>query len=189
METLKHVGALLRCAATVTCILFITGASAQSEKDVAAPSETLVNANGASPIYNVRSAGYRPWELLAVSREEGSLHELRGILGNSVPVKAYPEGTLPFPDGAIISKLAWKQAPSDLDKKALGHSQAFVPGAPTTLQLMVKDSKKYASTGGRGYGRFIDGKPTDKAQHETCFPCRAAYARGQDFLFTRFAPH
>jgi Cytochrome P460 len=47
---------------------------------------------------------------------------------------------------------------------------AFVPGRTTTVQFMVKDSKKYASTGGWGFGRFIDGKPVDEAQHKTCFP-------------------
>jgi len=35
---------------------------------------------------------------------------------------------------------------------------------------MVQDSKKYASTGGWGSGRFMDGKPVDEAQHKTCFP-------------------
>jgi hypothetical protein len=42
------------------------------------------------------------------------------------------------------------------------------------VQIMVKDSKKYASTGGWGFGRFIDRKPVDEAQHKTCFPCHEA---------------
>jgi hypothetical protein len=32
---------------------------------------------------------------------------------------------------------------------------------------MVKDSKKYACTGGWGFGRFINGKPVDETP--TCF--------------------
>ena len=53
---------------------------------------------------------------------------------------------------------------------------------------MVKDSKKYAATGGWGFGRFIGGKPVDEAQHATCFPCHQANAKGHDFAFTRYAP-
>ena len=135
-----------------------------------------------SPIFGVKiPTGYRQWELVAVSQEEG-LGELRGILGNVPSMKAYRDGTLPFPDGATLAKLAWKRVPSS------EFNGAFVPGAPTTLQIMVKDSKKYASTGGWGFGRFVDGKPVDEAQHKTCFPCHQANAKGHDFVFTRFAP-
>jgi hypothetical protein len=57
-----------------------------------------------------------------------------------------------------------------------------------TVQIMVKDAKKYASTGGWGFGRFIDGKTADRAQHETCFGCHEANVKDHDFAFTRFAP-
>ena len=135
-----------------------------------------------SPIFGGKiPAGYRQWELIAPSHEEG-FDELRGILGNSSSMKAYRDGTLPFPDGAILAKLAWKRVPSSEFKGA------FVPGAATTLQIMVKDSKKYASTGGWGFGRFVEGKPVDEAQHETCFPCHQANVKGHDFVFTRMAP-
>jgi Cytochrome P460 len=60
-----------------------------------------------------------------------------------------------------------------------GVDGAFVTGPATTVQIMVKDSKKYASTGGWGFGRFIDGKPVDEAQHKTCFPCHEAHVKGQ----------
>lgn len=143
----------------------------------------------ASPIYGVTiPAGYRHWELVAPSHEAGSLDELRGILGNALSMKAYRAGTLPFPDGAIIAKLAWKHVPSVGDDAALGQMQAFVPGSATTVQFMVKDSKKYAATGGWGFGRFIDGKPVGLAQHQTCFPCHEAHAKGHDLVFTRYAP-
>jgi hypothetical protein len=62
-----------------------------------------------------------------------------------------------------------------------------VTGASTTVQIMVKDSKKYAATGGWGFGRFLDGKPADEAQHMTCFACHEAHAKDHDFVFTRFA--
>jgi cytochrome P460 len=51
---------------------------------------------------------------------------------------------------------------------------------------MVKDSKKYAATGGWGFAVFKDGKPLDAAKHKTCFPCHEP-ARGNDFVFTHYA--
>jgi hypothetical protein len=109
------------------------------------------------------------------------------ILGNAISVKAYREGLLPFPDGAILAKVAWKRVSSAGDGGACGSRQAFVPGAATTVQIMAKASKKFATSGGWGFGRFIDGKPVDKAQHEACFPCQEASAKGHDLLFTQYA--
>ncbi len=137
----------------------------------------------ASPIFGVTiPAGYRKWEMVAPSHEAGTLDELRGILGNAVAMKAYHEGTLPFPDGTVLAKLAWKHVPSSEIEGA------FVPGRTTTVQIMVKDSRKYASTGGWGFGRFVDGKAVDEAQHRTCFPCHSANVKGHDYVFTRYAP-
>jgi Cytochrome P460 len=141
-----------------------------------------------SPIYGVKiPTGYRQWEVIAPSQEAGSLDELRIILGNDISMKAYREGTLPFPDGAMLAKLAWKRVPSVGDDGALGSPQAFVPGVATTVQIMVKDSKKYAATGGWGFGRFINGEPVDEAQHETCFPCHEVSSKAHDLLFTKYA--
>ena len=126
--------------------------------------------------------GYRQWELIAPSHEADPLNELRAILGNTVSIKAYREGVLPFPDGAILAKLAWKHTQSD------AFEAAFVPGAATTVQIMVKDSKKYASTGGWGFGRFVNGMPVDEAQHATCFACHQANVKDHDLVFSRFAP-
>jgi hypothetical protein len=135
-----------------------------------------------SPIYGVKiPAGYRQWQLVAVAHEQG-FDELRAVLGNALSVKAYSEGRLPFPDGTVLVKLAWKHVP------LAGAAGAFVSGPATTVQVMVKDSKKYATTGGWGFGRFIRGKPVDEAQHKTCFSCHEANVRGHDLVFTRFAP-
>jgi hypothetical protein len=136
----------------------------------------------ASPIFGVKiPVGYRQWELVATSHEAG-LEELRGILGNSIAMKAYRDDMLPFPDGSILAKLAWKYVPSSEFKGA------FVPGAATTVQIMIKDSKKYAATGGWGFGRFTNGQPVDRAQHETCVPCHQANVKDHDLVFTRLAP-
>src|SRR5918999_2370812 len=64
--------------------------------------------------------GYRDWRLISVAREEGDLDDIRGILGNEVALKAYRDGTLPFPDGAIIARLAWSLEPSEENNKAFG---------------------------------------------------------------------
>ena len=72
--------------------------------------------------------------------------------------------------------------------QTFGHPQSFVAGAPKNgVQFMVKDSKKYASTGGWGYGHFEDGKPADRTMLATCFPCHAKI-QTRDFVFTRYAP-
>lgn len=137
----------------------------------------------ASPIYGVTIPdGYRQWQLIAPSQEAAPLNELRAILGNAIAVKAYRDGTRPFPDGTVLAKLAWKHTPSP------EFEPASIPGAATTVQFMVKDSRKYAATGGWGFGRFIDGKPADEAQHRTCFACHQARVRDRDFVFTRSAP-
>jgi hypothetical protein len=52
---------------------------------------------------------------------------------------------------------------------------------------MIKDSTKYASTGGWGYGHFEDGKPAAAAMLKSCFPYHEA-AEARDFVFTRYAP-
>lgn len=137
----------------------------------------------ASPIYGVTiPEGYRQWELVAPALEGEPLDELRAVVGNRTAIEAYRSGTLPFPDGTVLVKLAWKQMPSS------EFEPATVPGVATTVQVMVKDSKKYATTGGWGFGRFIDGKPADEAQHETCFACHEARVKGHDYVFTRYAP-
>jgi hypothetical protein len=142
----------------------------------------------AAPIYGVKlPPGYRDWRLISVAHEEGNLNDLRAILGNDVAIEAYREGKPTFPDGAIIARLAWRYVPSEQNNKAFGHAQSFVAGPPTNVQLMVKDSSKYASTGGWGFAQFKDGKPADEAVHKTCFPCHEP-VKARDFVFTQYAP-
>jgi Cytochrome P460 len=144
--------------------------------------------NEAAPIYGVTIPdGYRDWKLISVTHEERDFNQLRAQLGNDIAIKAYRDGTLPFPDGAVIVALHWKRVPSDEDNKALGHVQAFVAGSPANMQVMVKDSRKYAASGGWGFGDFRDGKPSDRALHEKCFPCHTQ-AKASDHVFTRYAP-
>jgi hypothetical protein len=152
---------------------------------------TKTNSQEVSPIFVTEIVpGYRDWKLISVAHEEGKLNDIRAILGNDLAIKAYREGTLPFPDDTIIARLAWDYIPSEENNKLFGRKQSFVPGDRPEwyLQFMVKDSKKYAATGGWGYGQFDkDGKPAAEAMLKTCFPCHEAI-KSRDFVFTRYAP-
>jgi len=145
----------------------------------------------AAPIFGIKiQPGYRDWKLISVAHEAGNLNDIRAILGNDIAIKAYREGTRSFPDGAVIARLSWNYVASEENNKVFGRDQSFVAGSAPDwyLQFMVKDSKKYASTGGWGYAQFDkDGKPADEAKHGTCFPCHVP-AKDRDYLFTRYAP-
>src|SRR5882672_6277111 len=143
----------------------------------------------AAPIFGVKiPPGYRDWRLISVAHEEGDLNDLRAILGNDVAIKAYQEGKLPFPDGTIIARLAWSYDPLEESEKAFGRRQSFVAGPPKNgVQFMVKDSRKYASTGGWGFAHFNDGKPADEAFMQSCYPCHKKI-KSRDFVFARYSP-
>jgi Cytochrome P460 len=68
----------------------------------------------------------------------------------------------------------------------LGLESTFA-GSAVNVQFMVKDSKKYAASGGWGFADFTKGKSGDEALHEKCFPCHAP-AKDRDYVFTRYAP-
>ena len=149
----------------------------------AAFAANTANPDNAWPIYGVTIPdGYRKWEVIAPAQEAEPLNELRAVVGNDIAVRAYQDGRLPFPDGTVLVKLAWKHTQSP------EFESASIPGAATTVQVMVKDSKKYAASGGWGFGRFINGKPVDQAQHETCFACHEARVKERDYVFTKWAP-
>ena len=122
------------------------------------------------------------------AHEEGNLNSLGAILGNDVAIQAYRDGKLPFPDGTIIAALHFKNVPSEENDKVFGRQQSFVPGTPSNIQFMIKDSKKYASTGGWGFGHFNhEGTLGNDTLMKTCFPCHAE-ARSTDLVFTHYAP-
>ena len=133
-------------------------------------------------------SGYRDWKLISVAHEEGNLNSIGAILGNDVAIKAYREKTVPFPDGAVIAALHYKHNSSEENNNVFGRSQSFVAGPPTNVQFMVKDSRKYAATGGWGFGHFNNGGGLgDEAFMKTCYPCHAL-EKTNDLVFTRYAP-
>jgi len=130
--------------------------------------------------------GYREWQWVSSAHEAGSLNSLGAVLGNDIAIKAFREGKQPYPDGAIIAALHYHHVASDENNKVFGQAQSFVPGTPTNVQFMVKDSTRYAATGGWGFGHFQDGKPADGEFMKPCFPCHEK-AKATDLVFTRYA--
>jgi hypothetical protein len=144
--------------------------------------------DSAAPIYVTKiPPGYRDWRLVSVSHEAGNLNSIGAVLGNDVAIKAYREGTLPFPDGAIIAALHYGHVASAENDKVFGQPQSFVAGPATNIQFMVKDSTKYAATGGWGFATFVDGKPAAPASMKSCFPCHNQI-KARDLVFTHYAP-
>lgn len=94
--------------------------------------------------------GYESWAVVSIS-QNGPV--VAAILGNPAMIAAYksgiPENGKPFPDGAKMAKIHW------LPKK-----QVTYPGPPTVagelknVDFMVKDSKRFADSGGWGYAVF-----------------------------------
>jgi hypothetical protein len=183
-------GPRIRGGITVRRIVFGRVAVAALAGVVACALQASGQTDGeAVPIFGIKiPPGYREWGLISVAHEEGKLNDLRAILGNDVAIKAARKGTLPYPDGSIVARLAWNYDPLAESEKAFGSPQSFVAGPPKNgVQFMIKDSTKYAATGGWGFAQFNDGKPADEAMHNTCFPCHAP-AEARDFVFTRYAP-
>jgi hypothetical protein len=142
----------------------------------------------ATPIFVTKiPPGYRDWRLISVSHEAGNLNSIGAVLGNDVAIKAFRDGKLPYPDGTIIAALHYGHVPSAENNKVFGQAQSFVPGPPTNIQFMVKDSTKYAATGGWGFATFVDGKPAAAASMKSCFPCHNQ-SKASDLVFTHYAP-
>src|ERR1700739_2546731 len=94
--------------------------------------------------------GYEGWPVIAVSENGG---KIAVIMGNSVMIDAYKEGVpgngKPFPDGARMAKIHW------IPKKQETYpGQPMVPGTQHDVDFMVKDSKRFADSGGWGYAEF-----------------------------------
>jgi Cytochrome P460 len=94
--------------------------------------------------------GYEEWPVIAISENGG---KIAVIMGNSVMIDAYKQGApgngKPFPDGARMAKIHW------IPKKQETYpGQPMVPGTQHDVDFMVKDSKRFADSGGWGYAEF-----------------------------------
>ena len=93
--------------------------------------------------------GYEGWQLVSIS-QDGPL--VAAVLANPVMIKAYTDGVpgngKSFPDGAKMAKVHWNP------KKMETWEAATVPGTQHDVDFMVKDSKRFADSGGWGYAVF-----------------------------------
>ena len=171
---IQRIGFLFAAAAISTLIAFI-------------PPNPKVDDKNAPIFVTAIPQGYRDWRLVSVAREEGALDDIRAILGNDKAIDAYREGKLRFPDGTIIARLAWSYDRSEENNKVFGGPQSYVAGHPKNgVQFMVKDSRKYASTGGWGFAQFDEGKSADESVLKACYPCHQAVI-DRDLVFTRYS--
>lgn len=137
--------------------------------------------------------GYEDWAAISMSRNE---KVVAVTVGNPVMINAYkagfPANGKPVPDGAKMAKLHW--AP----KKNQFFPDATVPGKLVNIDFMVKDSKRFADSGGWGYAVFDYDEASDKFTPGTkagsppqgndakCgFTCHTA-AKAKDYVFTEY---
>jgi hypothetical protein len=134
--------------------------------------------------------GYEDWPAVAVSTPEGKLNV---IVANPAMIEAYragiPGNGQPFPDGAKMAKIAWKPKKSD--------EAPFDANIPDTLMgigFMVKDSQRFADSGGWGWAQFDYDPATETFTPNTeiqendakCgFACHSI-VEAKDFVFTAY---
>jgi len=138
--------------------------------------------------------GYETWSVVAVS-EKGGL--ITVILGNSAMIEAYKNG-LPgngksFPDGCKLAKIRWNATKNEKDA-----GQPMQPGTLQDVDFMVKDSKKFADSGGWGWAIFkydaasdavAPNTPTDAPPQGNDARCGLAchtLAKDRDYVFTAY---
>jgi len=137
--------------------------------------------------------GYEAWQAISVSKNE---KVFAMTLGNPAMIDAYragfPGNGKPIPDGAKIAKIHWTPKPNEFFK------EATVPGKPVNVDFMMKDSKRFADSGGWGYAVFdydaasdsftpgtLAGTPPQGNDAKCGFACHTA-AKARDYVFTDY---
>jgi hypothetical protein len=137
--------------------------------------------------------GYEAWQLVSISQNGG---HVAAIVANPVMIKAYLDGVpgngKPFPDGARMAKVHWDT------KKLETFPAATVPSTQANVDFMVKDSKRFADSGGWGYAVFdydaksdtftpgtLSGKPPQGNDARCGFTCHTT-VKNRDYVFTDY---
>jgi hypothetical protein len=139
--------------------------------------------------------GYETWQTIAVSYNGGLLAV---ILGNQAMIDAYkaglPANGKPFPDGAKMAKVHW-----NTKKNETYPGPPLVPSTQHDVDFMVKDSKRFADSGGWGYAEFEydaasssfkPGGPSDQPPQGNDAKCGFAchtIVKARDYVFTDYA--
>ena len=144
----------------------------------------------AAPIFVTKiPPGYRDWRLISVAHEEGNLNDLRAILGNDVAIKAYREGKLPFPDGAIIARLALELRPVGGKQQSLWPCPIFRGRAPHERGSVYGQGLKKIRRDRRLGVRSLQRRQTcRRGVHENLLSLPRSQSKHRDFVFTRYAP-
>ncbi len=138
--------------------------------------------------------GYEDWAVIAISENQGVIAV---ILGDPAMIQAYkegaPDGGKPFPDGARMAKIHWTPKTQDTYP-----GQPTVPGVQHDVDFMVKDSKRFADSGGWGWGAFEydaaadtfrPANTTDNPPQENDAKCGFAchtIVQNRDYVFTEY---
>jgi hypothetical protein len=137
--------------------------------------------------------GYEAWQVVPIS-QDGDL--IAAILANPVMIDAYlagvPGNGKPFPDGAKMAKIHWNP------KKMETFPAATVPGSQHDVDLMMKDSKRFADSGGWGWAVFeydaasdtftpgtLASKPPQGNNAKCGFACHTI-VKTRDYVFTDY---
>ncbi|HEX4269431.1 MAG TPA: cytochrome P460 family protein [Steroidobacteraceae bacterium] len=140
--------------------------------------------------------GFENWSVIAISQNGG---KVAAILGNPVIIAAYRSGIpgngKPFPNGSRIAKIHW--IPKNQQTQP---GDPVVPGALHDVDFMVKDSSRFADSGGWGWaafeyeaksGKFRPANLTDAPPQGNDAKCGYAchtIIKSRDFVFTEYAP-
>ena len=119
------------------------------------------------------------------------------IMGNPVMIDAYKNGVpgngQPFPDGSKMAKIHWNPK-----KQETYPGQPTVPGTQHDVDFMVKDSKRFADSGGWGWGAFdydvasdtfspstLAANPPQGHDAKCGFACHTV-VKNRDYVFTEY---
>jgi hypothetical protein len=122
--------------------------------------------------------GWQDWAAIAVSHRNDN-NTMRVVLGNAVAVEAARAGsTNPWPDGAIIGKVVWK------DTTLENWPAASAPGEFVHEEFMFKDAERYSDTYGWGWARWVGLEQVafDDGM-QACIACHTP-VKDRDWVFT-----
>jgi hypothetical protein len=128
-------------------------------------------------------ADYPNWRVISMSHRVDN-HTVRAILGNDIAIKAAREGrTNPWPDGAVLGKVVWKETEKPAWKTAI------VPDEFVHAEFIFRDAKKWADNGtGWGWARWVgsEQKPygEDAGFSQECISCHTP-VKDNNWVFTR----
>jgi hypothetical protein len=129
--------------ATIPGVLAILGGAAFSGEG----KDTVQVPNG---LAFAEFKGYERWEIIGLSHGG---ERLAVIVGNPAMIDAYkagiPDNGKPFPDGAKMAKIHWN---AKTNEEAPGQPQ--VSGELHDVDVMAKDSQRFADSGGWGLWRL-----------------------------------